>query len=52
MSDSSKQQEAVTLKLIENVLMGNKEAAQKELNKLVSARIGQQIHKVGKETLI
>lgn len=52
MSDNSKQQEAATLKLIENVLMGNKEAAREELNKLVSARIGQQIHKVGKETLI
>ena len=52
MSDISKKEEAATLKLIENVLMGNKEAAREELNKLVSARIGQQIHKVGKETLI
>lgn len=52
MSDNSKQQEAATLKLIENVLMGNKEAAQKELSKLVNARIGAQICKVGKENLI
>lgn len=52
MSDNSKQQEAVTLKLIENVLMGNKEAAQKELQKLVNNRIGTQICKVGKENLI
>lgn len=52
MSDISKQQEAVTLKLIENVLMGNKKAAEKELQKLVSSRIAAQILKVGKETLI
>ena len=52
MSDNSKQQEAATLKLIENVLMGNKTAAQNELKKLVSDRIGAQIRKVGKENLI
>ena len=52
MSDNSKQQEVAILKLIENVLMGNKEAAQKELNKLVSDRMGAQIRKVGKENLI
>ena len=52
MSDISKQQEAATLKLIENVLMGNKEAAQKELQKIVGERIGAQIRKVGKENLI
>jgi hypothetical protein len=52
MSDISKKEEAATLKLIENVLMGNKEAAQKELQKIVSERIGAQIRKVGKENLI
>jgi predicted HTH transcriptional regulator len=52
MSDISKEQEAVTLKLIENVLMGNKEAAQNELQKLVNLRMATQIQKVGKETLI
>jgi hypothetical protein len=52
MSDNSTQKEVATIKLIENVLMGNKEAAHDELKKLVSARIGQQIRKVGKENLI
>lgn len=52
MSDISKEQEAVTLKLIENVMMGNKEAAQKELQKLVNNRIAKQIQQVGKENLI
>lgn len=52
MSDISKKEEAATLKLIENVLMSNKEAAQKELQKIVSERIGAQIRKVGKENLI
>ena len=52
MSDNSKQQEAVTLKLIENVLMGNKDAAKKDLQKLVQTRLAQQICKVGKEPLI
>lgn len=52
MSEISKQQEAVTLKLIENVLTGNKEAAQNELQKLVNLRMATQIQKVGKETLI
>ena len=52
MSDNSKQQEAVTLKLIENVLTGNKKAAQKELQKLVNFRMATQIQKVGKENLI
>lgn len=52
MSDISKQQEAVTLKLIENVMLGNKKAAEKELQKLVSSRIAAQICKVGNEKLI
>ena len=52
MSEISKEQEAVTLKLIENVMLGNKEAAQNELQKLVNSRIAAQICKVGKETLI
>lgn len=52
MSEISKEQEAVTLKLIENVLMGNKESAKKELQKLVNSRIAAQICKVGKENLI
>lgn len=52
MSDISKEQEAVTLKLIENIMMGNKEAAQNELGKLVTSRIAAQIQKVGKEKLI
>lgn len=52
MSDNSKQQEAATLKLIENVLMGNKDAAKNELNKLVNMRLASQIQKVGKENLI
>jgi predicted HTH transcriptional regulator len=52
MSEISKEQEAVTLKLIENVLTGNKEAAQNELQKLVNLRMVTQIQKVGKETLI
>jgi hypothetical protein len=52
MSDNSKQQEAATLKLIENVLMGNKEAARKDLQTLVQVRLAQQICKVGKEPLI
>ena len=52
MSEISKEQEAVTLKLIENVLTGNKEAAQNELQKLVNLRMATQIQKVGKETLI
>jgi hypothetical protein len=52
MSDNSKLQEAATLKLIENVLMGKKEAAQKELQKLVTVRLGEQIRKVGQENLI
>ena len=52
MSDISKQQEAVTLKLIENVMIGNKKAAEKELQKIVSGRLAAQIMKVGKEKLI
>lgn len=52
MSDNSKQQEAATLKLIENVLMGKKDAAQNELKKLVNMRLVSQIQKVGKENLI
>lgn len=52
MSDNSKQQEAATLKLIENVLIGNKTAAQNELKKLVNMRLASQIQKVGKENLI
>ena len=52
MSNISKQQEVVTLKLIENVMMGNKKAAQKELQKLVTSRIATQICKVGNEKLI
>lgn len=52
MSDNSKQQEAATLKLIENVLMGKKDAAKNELNKLVNMRLASQIQKVGKENLI
>lgn len=52
MTNLPKEKEAVTLKLIENVLMGNKVAAQKELQKLVNFRIATQIQKVGKEKLI
>lgn len=52
MSDNSKEQEAATLKLIENVLMGKKDAAKNELNKLVNMRLAAQIQKVGKENLI
>lgn len=52
MANLPNNKETVTLKLIENVLMGNKDAAQKELQKLVSIRMAEQIHKVGKETLI
>lgn len=52
MSDISKHKEVATLKLIENVLMGNKEAAQNELKKLVDMRLAAQIQKVGKENLI
>lgn len=52
MSNNSTHKEAVTLKLIENVLMGNKEAAQNELKKLVNMRLAAQIQKVGKEKLI
>ena len=52
MSDISKKEEAATLKLIENDLMGNKEPAKKELQKLVDMRLGKQIQKVGKENLI
>jgi hypothetical protein len=33
-------------------MMGNKEAAQKELQKLVNMRLAAQIQKVGKENLI
>ena len=52
MSDNSTQKEVATLKLIENVMMGNKEAAHNELKKLVNMRLATQIQKVGKETLI
>lgn len=52
MSDFSKQTEAATLKLIENVLMGNKDEAQNALNQIVSMRLASQIQKVGKEKLI
>lgn len=52
MFNNSTEKEAATLKLIENVMMGNKEAAQKELKKLVDMRLGKQIQKVGKENLI
>lgn len=52
MTNLPKEKEVVTLKLIENVLMGNKAAAQKELQKLVNFRIATQIQKVGNEKLI
>ena len=52
MVNSPKENEAVTLKLIENVLNGNKEAAKKDLQQLVQNRLAQQICKVGKESLI
>jgi hypothetical protein len=52
MYNNSTEKETATLKLIENVMMGNKEAAQKELQKLVNMRLAAQIQKVGKENLI
>lgn len=52
MSNNSTHEEVATLKLIENVLMGDKEAAQNELKKLVDMRLAAQIQKVGKEKLI
>lgn len=52
MSNNTTKKEAATINLIENVLMGNKDAAKEELQKLVSMRIGEQIQKVGKENLI
>lgn len=52
MSNNSTEKETVILKLIQNVMLGNKNAARNELQKLVNMRLATQIQKVGREKLI
>ncbi len=52
MSNNSSEKETVILKLIQNVMLGNKNAARNELQKLVNMRLATQIQKVGREKLI
>lgn len=53
MQKLSKQREKSTLKLVENVLSGNKKGAIKALDQLVKSRIREQIKKVSEtETLL